>query len=411
MATIKRKKSNIPNILFTLFAILFLLVLVFKFHYNISSEMITSTNTVYQPTQNENTIDNQSSSPKEATTINMTVVGDIMCHNTQYQDAYNKSTDTYDFSHVFTNIASDLRNADITIGNLETTFAGKEKGYSGYPTFNTPEALATNLKELGFDVLSTANNHSLDSGYKGLVSTIETLDQVGISHTGTYSSKEAQDEILIKDVNGIKIAFLSYTYGTNGIPVPKDKNYCINLIDKEAIKKDIEKAKSLGVDLISVNMHWGNEYRLKPTAEQENLADFLFQNGVDLILGSHPHVLEPMEKREITLEDGTKKDDFLIYSLGNFVSGQNKEYTNHSIILKLTITKHTNNTISIDSINYIPIYVDDRKRTSPERYKILNIDKSISAYENKSDSSVSTQLYEKLKKARKATEDILGNKF
>ena len=199
--------------------------------------------------------------------------------------------------------------------------------------------------------------------------------------------------------------------GTNGIPVPKDKNYCINLIDKEAIKKDIEKAKSLGVDLISVNMHWGNEYRLKPTDEQENLADFLFQNGVDLILGSHPHVLEPMEKREITLEDGTKKDGFLIYSLGNFVSGQNKEYTNHSIILKLTITKHTNNTISIDSINYIPIYVDDRKRTSPERYKILNIDKSISAYENKSDSSVSTQLYEKLKKARKATEDILGNKF
>ena len=341
----------------------------------------------------------------------MTVVGDIMCHNTQYQDAYDKATDSYDFSHVFSNIASNLRDADITIGNLETTFAGPEKGYSGYPTFNTPDALATNLKELGFDVLSTANNHSLDKGYNGLVRTIETLDNVGISHMGTYASEGAQSEILIKEVNGIKIAFLAYTYGTNGIPVPSGKEYCINLIDKDAIKQDLEKAKSLGVDLISVNMHWGNEYRLKSTSEQEDLADFLFQNGVDLILGSHPHVLEPMERREITLEDGSKKDGFLIYSLGNFVSGQNKEYTNHSIILNLKITKHAEGNISIDSVDYIPIYVDNRGSSTSERFKILDINKSISAYEAKSDSSISAKLYENLKKARDATKEILGDKF
>src|SRR5699024_8248046 len=120
----------------------------------------------------------------------------------------------------------------------------------------------------------------------------------------------------IKDVNGIKIAFLAYTYGTNGIPVPKDKPYCINLIDKELILKHLELAKEQNPDLICVNMHWGLEYKTKQNSEQEELADFLFTNGVDIILGSHPHVLQPMEKNTITLEDGTTKDCFVIYSLG-----------------------------------------------------------------------------------------------
>lgn len=401
----RKRKPNIPNIILTLISIAFLLIIVFKFNYNISGDMLVS-NTL----PNNNNINSETEvkqeQPKDIT-IKMTVVGDIMCHNTQYQDAYNKTTDSYDFSHVFSNIADNLRSADITVGNLETTFAGKEKGYSGYPTFNTPEALATNLKGLGFDVLSTANNHSLDSRYAGLVSTIETLDNVGISHMGTYSSQEASQEILIKDVNGIKIAFLAYTYGTNGIPVPSGKEYCINLIDKDKIKTDVNKAKSLGADLIAINMHWGNEYRLKPTDEQKQLADFLFENGVDLILGSHPHVLEPMETREVTLADGTKKQGFLIYSLGNFVSGQVKQYTNHSIILNLTITKHSEGNITIDDVNYIPIYVDNRGGQAAERFKILNIDKSIKAYQNKSDSSISDTLYSKLTKAKEATDKIL----
>ena len=137
----------------------------------------------------------------------MCVVGDIMCHDTQYKDAYNSTTKIYDFSHVFNNIADELRSADVTIGNLETTFAGPERGYSGYPTFSTPDALATNLREVGFDVLCTANNHSLDKGYKGLTRTLEVLDNNGIAHMGTYASEESQNKILVKDVNGIKIAF------------------------------------------------------------------------------------------------------------------------------------------------------------------------------------------------------------
>ena len=404
-----KRKPNIPNIILTLISIIFLLVLVFKFNYKVTDDVLPYEKTLNSTETKEQISEEIQKQPN--ITIKIASVGDIMCHNTQYIDAYDKTTDTYDFMHMFTNVADDLRKADLTIGNLETTFAGKERGYSGYPNFNTPEKLATNLKELGFDVLSTANNHSLDTGYKGIEGTIANLDNVGISHMGTYTSEEMGQEILVKDVKGIKIAFLSYTYGTNGIPIPKGKEYCVNLIDKNKIKQDIEKAKECGVDLISVSMHWGEEYRLKPTAEQKELADFLFEQGVDIILGSHAHVLEPMETREITLYDGTKKQVFLIYSQGNFISAQTKQYTNHSIILNLTITKHSEGNITIDKVEYIPTYVNMRNTTSAKRFKILNIDKSILAYENKTDSSITENLYENLKKAREATEKILNNEI
>lgn len=212
------------------------------------------------------------------------------------KNAYNSTSKDYDFSNVFKNIEDYIKNADITVGNLETTFAGSYRGYTGYPTFNTPEVLGQNLKDIGFDVLCTANNHSMDKGYSGIESTLNFLDEYGLDHYGTARSSEEQNTILVKDVNGIKIAFLAYTYGTNGITIPSGKEYSVNLIDKELIKEHITLAKSKEVDVICVSMHWGTEYRLTPHSSQEELADFLFENGVDIILGSHPHVLEPMEK-------------------------------------------------------------------------------------------------------------------
>ena len=275
----------------------------------------------------------------------MTAIGDVMCHNTQYWDAYIKETDTYDFSYVFDDINRYIKTADIAIGSLETSFAGKERGYSNYPTFNSPDALAYNLKKLGLDVLSTAGNHCLDMGFSGLSRTIDVLNDADISHLGTYQTPEDRDKILFKYVKGIKIAFVNYTYGTNGIPVPSGKEFCVNLIDKDLMKKDIESAKAQNADIIVACMHWGTEYRTIANSEQEELADFLFQNGVDIILGNHPHVLEQMEKRTITLEDGTTKDGFVIYALGNFICDQNAENTRNSIILNLKITKHANFTI------------------------------------------------------------------
>lgn len=203
-------------------------------------------------------------------------------------------------------------------GNLETTFAGASRGYSGYPTFNSPSELGVAVKNIGIDILSTANNHCMDKGATGVVSTLDTLDEIGIDHIGTNRSKEEQDTVLVKEVNGIKIAFLSFTYGTNGIPVPAGKEYLVNLIDKNLMLEQINLAKEQEVDLICTSMHWGIEYAQKQNKEQIDLADFLFQNGVDIIIGNHAHVIEPMEMKTITLEDGTEKDVFVVYALRKF---------------------------------------------------------------------------------------------
>ena len=370
---------------------------------------------LHEPNRDYSSAHKEASTPlvNTSTTIHMSVIGDVMSHSTNFKNAYNSTTKDYDFSNTFKNIKDYIENADIAIGNLETTFAGKSRGYSGYPTFNTPEVLGQNLKDLGIDVLSTANNHCMDKGYSGLKSTLDFLDKFKISHIGTARSNEEQNTVLVKDVNGIKIAFLSFTYGTNGITIPSDKPYCVNLIDKSLIKKQINLAKKQNVDLICVNMHWGIEYKLKQNKEQEELADFLFKNGVDLILGSHPHVLEPMEKRKVTLEDGTTKDGFVIYSLGNFMSGQIYANTKSSVILDIQITKSDNNKISIDSVNYTPIYLYDsgKNAKSRTRYTLMDINKSILEYENGDNINISKSLYNTLKDELKTITKVIGKQI
>ena len=237
-----------------------------------------------------------------------------MCHLTNIKNAYNSTSKDYDFSNVFKNIKDYTLNADITVGNLETTFAGASRGYTGYPTFNTPEVLGKNLRDIGFDVICTANNHSMDKGYSGIESTLDFLDEYGLDHYGTARSEQEQDTILIKDVNGIKIAFLAYTYGTNGITIPSGKEYSVNLIDKDLIKEHISLAKQQNVDMICVNMHWGNEYKVVQNSTQEDLANLLNSLGVDIIVGSHSHNMQPIKWI------GNSNKTLVYYSLGNFVS-------------------------------------------------------------------------------------------
>ena len=342
-------------------------------------------------------------------TFTMAAIGDIMCHNTQYMDAYNQETGAYDFSYVFEDISFYTKTADIAIGSLETTFAGEEKGYSSYPTFNTPDSLAYELKSIGLDVLSTAGNHALDKGFDGLSRTIDVLDDADIAHLGTYKSQEEQDKVLFKYVKGVKIAFINYTYGTNGITVPSDKEFCVNLIDKDLIKKHIETAKEGNADIIVACMHWGSEYKTTPSTSQTELADFLFQNGVDIVLGNHPHVLEPMEKRTITLEDGTTKDGFIIYSLGNFIADQNAKNTRNSVILNLTITKHTDGKVTIDKADYVPIYMYKDTSLKTKKMKLIDINKAISNYESGTDTSIGEKLYSTLKSEKESIVSILGN--
>lgn len=344
--------------------------------------------------ENEN---NKNTQEKTDTTFTLAAIGDIMCHNSQFKDAYNSETSTYDFSYVFDNISTYTKTADLCVGNLETTFAGEEKGYSGYPQFNTPDNLAYELKGIGLDVLTTAGNHALDTGYTGLSRTIDVLNDADISHLGTYQSQEEQDKVLIKFVKGLKIAFVNYTYGTNGIPVPKDKTYCVNLIDKELISKQLDVAKSQNPDIIIACMHWGNEYQTKQNSTQMELADFLIQNGADIILGTHPHVLQPYEKRTVTLENGSTRNGFVAYSLGNFISDQNAKYTRSSIILDLTITKHVDGTVSVDNINPIPIYMYKDNSVKSQKMKLVDVNKIIYNYENYLDNIITEKLYNSMK--------------
>ena len=357
-------------------------------------------------------VSTSSNEPEEDKPINftLTAIGDTLCHNTQYWDAYNSSTKQYDFSYVYDNIKDYTSSADITIGSLETTFAGEDRGYSNYPVFNSPDSLATGLKDIGVDVISLAGNHALDYGYSGICRTIDVLDNVGISHLGTYKSAEDQDKILIKDVKGVKIAFINYTYGTNGIPVPSDKPYCLNLIDKDLISKQIKQAKGQNVDMIVACMHWGTEYKTSANDEQKELADFLFKSGVDIILGNHPHVIEPMEKKTITLDDGSTKDVFVVYALGNFTADQRAEITRDSAILNLDITKDSDGKILINKVSYVPIYMYKNSAAKVHKFKILDIEKSIANFDS-GDTSIGSSVYSNLKVQLQKIRDILGDEI
>lgn len=411
--------KNTKNLSKKVLCIIVLIVLLFLIIF-FKDNFVNLFNSIFNteiPTSLTTSIDSKSNnitdvSPSiEPITFTFTALGDTLCHNTQYWDAYNKQTGIYDFSYVYDDIRSYTEASDITISSLETTFAGEDRGYSNYPTFNTPDSLATALKGIGIDIISTAGNHALDYGYSGLCRSIDVLNTAGLSHLGTYKSAEEQEQILIKDVKGVKIAFINYTYGTNGIPVPSGKEYCVNLIDKELIKKQIAQAKEAKVDMIVACMHWGTEYRTTANSEQKELADFLFKNGVDVIIGNHPHVLEPMEKRTVTLDDGTIKDCFVVYALGNFTADQREEITRDSAILNLTITKNSDGKISIDKVNYVPIYMYKNKNISTKKFKILDIEKTISEYESGQDTSIGSSVYNNLKVQLQKIRSILGNEI
>lgn len=397
----KRRKPNYPRIIIFLI-ILGIIIWRISFIFSNKSDKNSSSDL---------NVDNGNTSETvafEDTTIHLTAIGDIMCHGPNYKAAYNASTNSYDFSPFFKNISNYTSKADLTIGNLETTFAGEARGYSGYPTFNSPSELGQAIKDIGVDVLGTANNHCMDKGYSGLSSTLDTLDEIGFSHMGTSRSVDEQNTILVKDVNGINIAFLAFTYGTNGISIPSDKSYSVNLIDRDLILKQLESAKRLNVDMICVNMHWGVEYQTSPNSEQKELADFLFKNGVDIIFGSHPHVLQSMEKRTVTLDDGTTKDCFVIYSLGNFISNQSDVNTQDTIILNLQVTKSgKEGKISIDSFDYIPVYCYNKGSGAKNRYELIDLKKSISDYENGT-SSISSSLYNTFKSELQRIEKIMN---
>ena len=255
---------------------------------------------------------------QDTTSLTLMFAGDVMGHDSQIAAAWDKATNQYDYDPCFQFVKPYIESVDMAIANLEVTLAGPP--YKGYPQFSSPDALAQSLKTAGFDVLVTANNHSVDRGKKGIERTIYVLDSLSIPHTGTFidDTDRLNNYPMLLQKNGISIALLNYTYGTNGIPVPKPT--VVNLIDTAVIRKDLLQAQALQPDVILTFIHWGTEYESLPRKNQKDLAEFCFRHGTDLLIGAHPHVLQPMEWRK-------EKNQLVVYSLGNFVSGQRKRYT------------------------------------------------------------------------------------
>jgi poly-gamma-glutamate capsule biosynthesis protein CapA/YwtB (metallophosphatase superfamily) len=324
--------------------------------------------------------------PKEPLYRQATVaaVGDIMIHKTQYVRAYNPEAGSFDFRPSFEVIAPYLQEADLIVGNLETTLGGEKRGFSAYPRFNSPDEVVQALRGAGFDLLCTANNHCLDMGEQGLYRTIEIIEGAGMKHFGTSKSLQERDSPLIVEVNGIRLAFLAYTYGTNGLPIPEGKEYIVNLLVEEQMEADIAAARQEGADLVILYLHWGEEYSLEPSEEQKRLARVAAEAGADIILGSHPHVVQPMEYIDVPGRGGDGGKDkrvFVAYSMGNFLSNQHRVAGSISTddvefgqILYLHLEKEANTgESSLRDVNYALTWVNrnDRHRILP-LYRVLD---------------------------------------
>lgn len=301
-------------------------------------------------------------------TADLTFVGDAMQHKPQIDAAARcgrRSGVAYDYSQCFRYVKSDIASADFAVANLECPLAGAP--YSGYPAFSAPSAYAAELKKVGFDLLLTANNHCLDRRDRGLVSTVSNLNRLGIAHIGTYksASQRVQQLPYIATINGIKVAFLTYTYGTNGIDV--QGSVVVDYINRDLIAADIAAAREAGAEAVCVCMHWGIEYQLQPVASQKSLADFLVDQGVDLIIGSHPHVVEPMEMR---YSPRYGKNVLLVYSLGNFISNQTGTDSRGGAMVKVKLTRLSDGGVVVHDARYKLFFVQKPQRGT-ENYVLV----------------------------------------
>jgi len=299
--------------------------------------------------------------------LKISAVGDIMCHMPQMDAA--RTPSGYDFREPFDILKPELTGADLLIGNLETTFSGASKTYSEFPTFNTPDAFAEALADAGFDILTTANNHALDRRFYGLSRTLDVLDRYKILHTGTFRT-ETDDRILMAEKNNIQVAVIAYTYGTNGIQTDKSKTFSLNRIDEATIRADIATAKERGAELILVALHFGQEYQEQPNPAQERLVSACFDEGADIVLGTHPHVIQKQVLEPITDRYGVTKNRFVAYSLGNFLSGQRTYPRAAGMIAHLDVVKKKNVT-EVESADFLPTWVDQSTGSGLSTFRIL----------------------------------------
>lgn len=370
-------KRNHIYIILSILIISFLLVC--NFHRDIyEPENKTSlTEDVFQSDEilEDVPVEDTSEKVPENTQATILATGDIMFHMPQIKGAYDENIGKYDFKHNFEYVKKYIKSADLAVANFETVTAGEDIPYSGFPNFNSPVETLDAIKYAGFHMLTTSNNHCLDQGKKGLLNTISAIEERGLINIGTY--KEPAEDIFMMDINNIKIALLSYTYGFNGMGytlTEEEQKYMVRKIDEDRIEHDIQKTKDKGADIVVVFIHWGNEYQREPSEEQIKLGRKMVQWGANIILGSHPHVIQ---RSEIIQYNG--KDNYIIYSMGNFLSNQRREtmdnkYTEDGVMVKLILEKdYSKKQTIIQDIEYIPTWVRRYKQDGRWVYQILPV--------------------------------------
>ena len=329
---------------------------------------------------------------KKTSTAKISAVGDILCQMDMIQDAQNE--DSYDFSYMFDNITKYVKKSDIAIGTLETNFTSNR--YSGVGKYNTPTEFLTAVKNSGISLVSLAHNHVLDYGEDGLNQTISKIHEKGMSITGIQNNEENENSEFtgnIKEVNGIKIAFLSYTYGlSNENEVSEEEKSKVNIFSEELALKDIQYAKE-NSNYIIVIMHWGDVNSSTITDYQNNITGFLVNNDVDMILGSHPSVVEPMK----IIQNAEGKNILVAYSLGNYISSLKYENADVELILNIQIAKSEDQEKAVlQKVDYTPIYVLDNGTKFEKRFELTDMKQLAKDYANGDTSKISRKKYDEI---------------
>ncbi|WP_195947709.1 CapA family protein [Paraclostridium bifermentans] len=367
---------------------------------------------------NATKIANDDSSVKNVT---ISAIGDIMAHDDQLKAQFDKDTNTYSFDNNFKYVKPYISKSDLAIGNLETTLAGPKAKYSSFPKFNSPDELADAIKDSGVDIVSTINNHTYDRGSDGVYRTLDVLNSKDIEHVGTQKNDE-DENFLIKDVDGVKLGITAYSYGQvygsttalNGLNIDYNDLNNLNIFNSSyvdiafnEIKDTLDVMNNKESDLQVVILHWGDEYTRQPNEFQKELAKKLCDYGVDIIIGSHPHMVQPIE---MIKSDENDNETLVIYSLGNFLSNQrneilNKKYTEDGVIANIGISKNLNTgETKISNVEYIPTWVNKyNNKNGKLTYEIIPL------INEKQFSKIDNLPLDKAKKSYDNTTSIIGS--
>lgn len=331
--------------------------------------------------------------------IKMSAVGDILCSRAMLDDAYDRETNTYDFSNMFNKVSGYITDADIIMGTMETGVTDGE-----YNDKNAPIEFAKAVRNSGVNLVSIAHNHSLDNGVTGIQETKDNLEEIGFSVIG--DKLESSNAVMIKEVKNTKIAFLTYTcFLDNEETRTEEEKNCINMYSEEQVKSDVDYAKDNGAEYICVLIHWGDAISETVNDKQKEIADFLVENDVDLILGAHPSVVQPMEVRQNV--DG--ENVFIAYSIGTYISTLSSEEARTELVLNIELRKSgKDGKVYLNKVDYTPIYMLDNGTNAENRFELIDIKSTATSYAGGNTEIVTRETYDKLVRALNRLDRILG---